>query len=423
MRRILALGAALAALYHADAAALDMDEAVRTALANNHRLKQYERLHDSARENVGTARGGFLPSLDLSFTRTERREAVIFGGEESDRFIAQVTYNLFNGLADLKALRGAGAGAEAARYQRRAVQADMILAVREAYIRLLRADRVAENERESVELLERQRRDAELYYREGLIAKNDLLKVEVELATARQLLLIAEGSGRTARSLLARVMGTDIPEGETFEDFTELPEIDDLTYDALAEEMYGSRSELRYLEEQAEASRLEADAIRGAYLPAVDLSLIYEDFQDSGSFAGADLSVEDKRAVLTARWNIFDGFRTTHRRNGARYRAAATEEELADTKQELAYQLRAALEDYRVAAGRVDVAQTAVVQAEENYRVTDNLFKERAATTTDLLDARTFLTRARNEYVFALYAAHLAASRIERVLERTVPES
>lgn len=422
MRRILALAAALAALYHADAAALDMDEAVRVALANNRRIRQFERLHDSARENVGTARAGFLPSLDVSFTRTERQDAIIFGGEQSDRFIAQVTYNLFNGLADLKGLRGSEAGAEAARYQRRAVQADVVLDVREAYIRLLRADRVMENERESVELLERQRRDAELYYREGLMAKNDLLKVEVELATARQRHLIAEGDSRTARRLLARVMGMEMREGETFDDVTGLPDVGDVSFDALADEMFGARSELRFLEAQARASRMEAGAIGGAYLPAVDLSLIYEDFQDSGSFAGSDLSVEDKRAVLTARWNLFDGFRTTHRRNEARYRAAATEEELADTKQELAYQLSSTLEDYRVASGRVEVAETAVAQAEENYRVTDNLFKERAATTTDLLDARTFLTRARNEYVFALYDVHLALSRIERVLERAVPD-
>ncbi|HSL98704.1 MAG TPA: TolC family protein, partial [Candidatus Limnocylindria bacterium] len=59
-------------------------------------------------------------------------------------------------------------------------------------------------------------------------------------------------------------------------------------------------------------------------------------------------------------------------------------------------------------------------QAEENYRITENQFRERVATSTDLLDARVFLTRARNEYNNAVYNLSLSLAALERVVEGPV---
>jgi outer membrane protein TolC len=70
-----------------------------------------------------------------------------------------------------------------------------------------------------------------------------------------------------------------------------------------------------------------------------------------------------------------------------------------------------------VAAGRLDVARKAIEQAEENYRITANQFQQQVATSTDLLDARVFLTRARSEYNNAFYDLQKAVAEIERVTE------
>ena len=59
-------------------------------------------------------------------------------------------------------------------------------------------------------------------------------------------------------------------------------------------------------------------------------------------------------------------------------------------------------------------------QAEENYRVNENLFRQRLGTTTDLVDARFFLTRSRNEYTDALAEIYKSLSGLERVLERSL---
>jgi outer membrane protein TolC len=408
-----------------------MREAVDIALRNNHQVKQYRFLEDSARAGVGSARAAFFPSLDLGYSYMQGDELMSYsyGGDDGfsaddgfSSFSVTASYNLFSGMSDLRGLWEARASAEASMYQRVAVEADMALAVKKTFIGVLMAGRSHEVAMESVELLERQRHEAGLYYREGLIAKNDLLRVEVELSAARQDLLEAEGDLSVGRRALQRIMGVGLEEGEEVEDFKELPRMEPLTFEAMAEGMLLRRSEMRYLKATRDSYKYAMEAVKGGYLPRVDLALSYEESGDSAIPGSGDLSVQsDSKAVVSASWNLFDGFGTSHGLRAARYAMRAAEEEMEDTREELLLQLKEALEGYRVAGGKLEVARTGVEQAEENYRVTENRLRQREAATVDILDARFFLTRARNQHNNALYDLHLAAATIERVLEEARP--
>jgi outer membrane protein TolC len=93
-------------------------------------------------------------------------------------------------------------------------------------------------------------------------------------------------------------------------------------------------------------------------------------------------------------------------------------QEIRATEEQLTQQLQFALEEMQVAEGNLATAEIGLEQAEENYRVNENRYKARVATTVDLLDAQEFLTRARNEKVKAFYDFHLADVALERVLQR-----
>jgi outer membrane protein TolC len=419
MKKLIFIAVFLVLLFNGYAFALTMEEAVESALKNNHRIKQFKYLESSAREKAGAAKASFLPSFGLGYSYTEYDSEVYLQGKRTSVFTAEATYNLFNGMSDLKSLRSAELNALASGYQRKAVEADIILAVKTAYIRVLRAGHAVETAKEGVELLERQQRDAELYYREGLIARNDLLKVEVELASARQELLQAETNLRVERKRLERIMGVRINEGEAIEDFNEVPDINELSFEVLKEEVLERRSELRYLKAMKDAYEYRMGSIKGGYLPSLDLTLAYSQYGDSVVPDGDKPFFESEaRVTVTASWNIFDGFKKRHDINEIRYLIRAAEEEIKDTEEELLLQLKDAVESYKVSKGKLDVAKTAVSQAEENYRVTESQFRQRMATVTDLLDARFFLTRARNQYNNALYDLYIAVARIERVTEK-----
>ncbi len=418
-----ALSVLLVLCHAASSGALTMEEAVGIALQNNHRIRQFENLEGSAREDIGSKRSAFWPSVDLSYSYSDVDVSGAASlGSSLTRDVAvgsvEASYNLFRGLSDIRGLRESRARAEASEYERRAVAADVVLDVKTAYINVLRARRAVQTAEEGVELLERQVREAEQFHRVGLLARNDVLKVAVELSSARQELLQARGDLRVAVKRLERAMGSRIAEDEVVAEIEGTPEPGAQSFDALSAEALGRRSELRRLRALHEAYGYGIAAIKGGYLPSIDFSLRYSQYGDNAGLDGRELLHDNEtRATLSATWNVFDGLRKKHDVQKALYLQKATAEELKDMEEEVLLQLQEALEGYRVSRGKLEAAEAAVEQAEENYRVTDSQFRNRLATSTDLLDARFFLTRARNQRNNALYDIHAWAARLERAVE------
>ncbi len=403
------------------ASALSMDEAVALALANNHTVKRAGYEHDSARAGLREARAGFMPVLSTSYSYATSSEDAY--GTDSEYSVATVTaaYNIFAGFSDYNRTREAKAKASAARYRARSTRAEVVLLAKKAYTEVLRAESSLTTAKEGVALLKRQRNDSALFFQEGLIARNELLKVEVELAKARQDLLEAEGDHRISRRALEKAIGTELGE-DTPEPLSITPDGVEMDFDAMRQELIANRSELRYLRLTQEAYDHAASATGGAMLPRIDLSLSHSKYGDSPTIGGRENSYDSETvSMITASWTIFDGLRSYHGKSRQRYLARAAGENLKETQKALLLQLRRALEDYTVARQKLVVGQTAVGQAQENYRVTDLQLRERVATTTDLLDARNYLTDAKDRYNTALYDLHIARATIERVLERNIP--
>ncbi len=416
------MAAVLAAPQHAKA--LTIEESVDLALLNNHAIKRTAFEYDSARHGVGEARAGFLPSLTASYTYTESSQDAYGGQNGSSVGTITAAYNVFRGFRDTNSEREARARATAARYLARSMRAEVALAARRRYTEVLRAEGALKTATEGVDLLRRQRSDAELFYREGLIARNELLKVAVELAIAKQNLLEAKGGHTIALRSLEKTIGTEVPEGEELVPLTMEPEsMMEMDTEAMEKELLENRSELKYLRQSREAYDHAASVAGGAMLPSVDLSVSYYKYGDSPAIGGRDNSYDSATvSMITASWTLFDGMRSYNSRSRLRYMGRAAWERLKGTEDELLLQLKIATEDYAIAREKLVVAETAVSQADENYRVTDLQFRERVATTTDLLDARNYLTDAKDRYNNAFYDLHVARATIDRVLERNLPQ-
>lgn len=399
-----------------DALALNLHEAVALTLANNQRIVQFQAAEEESTAVASATRSVFYPRLDLNYGYTRHDEPPPGEEEEFSILSLSASYNLFNGLADYNTTKAAGARSKAAGYQLRAVTADLILDVKQAYIAQLRAARSVETSREGVELLQRQQHDVELYFKQGMIARNDLLRVEVELSSARQDLLQAQGNLQIAKHRLERLMGVPLDQGQTLEDFSQLPQLPETDPERYRLQLL-QRSELNYLEQLLEASDRDRSAAKGNNLPRVDLTLSREEYGDSISPTSGDFD-EDDKLMLTASWNLFNGFATHQSVAAADSRKRGISAELQDTRDALFLQLQTALSDIKVAQGRQQEALSGVTQAEENYRVTQSRYRQQQATTFDLLDARFLLTRTRNQEINARYDLHSKTAVLDRVLER-----
>lgn len=398
---------------------LTIDEAVVIALERNNRIKQFGFLAGSQGDKVKSQKSEFYPAVDLGYTYSRQEEDVFFGTKNTSIFTAEASYNLFKGFIDRNDLEKEEHRYDADRFQERAVVSDVVFAVKSAFIEVLKTASNLEVAKEAVELLERQKKDSELRFREGLIAKNDLLSVEVDLASARFAQFQVESNLKTARETLERIMGRSLEPGGTLDKPSDPGELK-LSREELRKEMYGGRSELKYLESLILADRSELAAISGEYWPAVDFFLTYRRLGDSlvpDGRAGMFITDTELSGSVVATWNLFNGYRTTHDRAAKLKEVKAREEELKDLERELDLQLERALENYRISKGQLGVTEDSIKQAEENLRITNNRYNEAIVTITDLLDARVKLTRAHFEFNTAFYNIMLSLAEIERVVE------
>ncbi len=401
------------------ALSLTIEEAVNITIENSNRIKQFGFLSDSQGEQVKSQRSEFYPAFDLEYAFVRQEEEVFFTSKNTSVFTAEASYNLFKGFIDKYNLKKEKYRLEANLYQEKAVTSDVIFQAKRAFIDVLNTSSNLDVAREAVELLERQKRDSELRFREGLIAKNDLLSVEVDLASARFTQLQVESNLKTARETLVRIMGRPLGPDEILEK-PDAPAELVLDRAALREEMFEKRSELKFLRALILADTSEVAAIEGEYWPSVDFLLTYRRIGDSIAPDGREgLFVIDTElsGSIVASWNLFEGHRTAHDRAAKKKEMLAREEELRDLEKEVDLQLEKALERYRISNGQIEVTENAIEQAEENLRITNNQYKEKVVTITDLLDARVRLTRAQFEFNTAFFNLLLSLAEIERVVE------
>jgi outer membrane protein TolC len=385
-----------------------MEEAVALSLANQSRIKDFQHRTEAQEKRVDSGKAPFWPELDLRYDYERASETFFFQTKDASTFTAEISYNLFRGFTDRNTLDSARSTLDASRYEQKATEADVVLDVKRAYIRVLRTRKTLEVNRESVTLLERQSRDAEKFW------------VEVDLASEKQDLLQAETNLRIARKALDRAVGVPVGKDAVIEEigFVEPMDLDE---EALSRVMLARRSELKFLEAQRTAKGYSRDAIKGGYLPSLDLSVEHSRFGETFAFEGREgLFDKDTRGLISLEWNLFDGWKKRNDIRAEESEIRAITERIRDTRENLFLQLTIAVEEYRVSAGRIELSKKGVEQAEENYRITENQFRERVATSTDLLDARVFLTRARNEYNNAVYNLSLSLAALERVVEGPV---
>lgn len=398
--------------------AITIDEAVNLALDNNHQILEQVHTVNAQREKVLSGKTALLPDIDFKYSYTRQDNVFsIFQTKNSSIFRAEVALNLFNGFIDINKLREGKELLNASIFQKKSVWSDIVLEVKKSYIQLLKTGENLKTTKEAVKLLEKQSKVVRSFFREGMVTRNDVLKVEVELASSKQKLFQSESELRIARNDFERIIGVQLEENELLKELGPAKPIS-INEESLREEMLKNRNELKYLDALKKSMVFSSKAIRGRYYPDIDLSFSYSSFGDSAKPSDRELLHDSEaKTSIVASWEIMERFKSGYDRSAKDSEVRAIDEKIKDTIKQLSFQLMIVLEKQGVASSMIKVADKALKQAEENYRITYNQFKERIATSTDLLDSRLFLTRARNNHINAVYDIHESVAEIERVVE------
>jgi outer membrane protein TolC len=331
-----------------------------------------------------------------------------------DATTAQVSATVVQPLTGLWTVyeghRAQSLGEDAAHHQERATRHDVVLAVADAYLQALEAERMTALAADQVRTIEAHVERARRFLVGELIARNDVLAAEVRLAEARARQLQAQGGARLARANLAFQIGLPANE-DVWPEELPAPSVAATTARNGAPPGGGSenRPELAAVRARVEQARAGVRVATAQMLPEVNAIFRMEHvegvyFQPRNAwFVGAQLS-----------WNIWDWGSSYYAIDAAR--AQARQVEAAETRAEEGLRLEAMQAEIELdtATAQLRVAHTTVTQAEENLEIVERRFEQQAATSTDVLDAQALLQATRMREASAEYEVLRARVRSRR---------
>ena len=158
-----------------------------------------------------------------------------------------------------------------------------------------------------------------------------------------------------------------------------------------------SRQEIKTAKLQVENSSRGINLARSVFMPSVAATYTYER-------TGEDLNTDDYdtwKAGVGLTWNLFSGGSDYWNYNKSRYLNAKAGYLLESLKNQVTLEVKNSYLTIQESQARLEVTQKAIVQAEELARIQKDRYNLQVATTTDVLDAQTLLTQAKNNYITA----------------------
>jgi outer membrane protein TolC len=401
----------LTTLIASNLLAINIDEAVELALKNSNDIKQKNQELKIANYSKEQSFGAFLPSVDLGYAYNDRDTTRYSANSVDSQMSATLTYNLFSGMSHTNLYEASKLNSNIAKEYLTSSTEDVVLNTKVAYIDYLRAKESLKVQKESLALLKKQFEDTKLMYSQGMVAKNDVLKVEVELLSIEQALNRAISDVKIAKINLEKTIGeTLVTEPQKVE-----KEATSVELETLKNKMYTNRSELKALVDTKKALQYQKKSVNGNFMPKVDLTTSYTKFGNEGIPDGRD-GLEDETVVgVSASWNIYNGNIDNLSKQKYMSQILSTDAQIDELKKNLNLQLVSAYENYTLAISNLKLAQKAQESAKENYKIVQNQYKQGIAKTTDTLDAREYLTRANSEYNLAYFDTITSLFTLQRI--------
>jgi outer membrane protein TolC len=416
---------------------LTLEESIDIALNNSfiiHSAKEGVKAATAQRREALT---GFLPKFNTTYNYTRLNEdpfirfanlpaplstfipngtEIISGTKNNYTWSIEARQPLFSGGGIIANYQASKIGEDAARMEETARYQDIVQDVKIAYYNILSARKIMVTARQSVEMLTAHRNAAEDYFKVGLIPKNDLLHAEVELANGKQALVKAQNalelSGVRFNTVLKRKIfaPVDIADSLGYQPFVR-PLEECL---AVAEK---NRPELKIYQLRAEQAGKMVRLAQSEYFPTLSLVGNYARFGDNPSLSGSDFrDAENWYLMGVASWNFWEWGKTKFRVDAGRAREVQALDAIKELNDQMALEIKNAYLNLQEAETQITVSEKVIEQADENFRIAQERFKESVATSTEVLDALTLLTRARSEYATSLGDFNISYAKLQRAM-------
>ncbi|HUL30709.1 MAG TPA: TolC family protein [Thermodesulfobacteriota bacterium] len=334
------------------------------------------------------------------------------------RLNSTATQPLFTGGFNLATYRTAKIGVDLSKESLETAKLDLILQVRVGYFTTLRAEKFLVVAQQQVEQFQAQLEVTKSFFDVGLVPKNDVLLAEVNLANARQSLVKAANDLATAKASFNILLRRDID--------TPFEVVDILTYKAFLLSYGESLNEAFRLRPEIKTAQLNIDQAKesvkiaaAGFFPTFNLVGAY-----NRNSSEAELGMFRTRGWsigTTATMTLWNWGNTAFQVGANRVKVKQAEDAKTQLMESITLEVKDDYLNMQVAEKNIKVAETAIEQAQENLRMTEERYKYQVATQTDVVIAVTTLTQASTNYYGALSDFNVAKAQLERGMGRMYP--
>jgi len=376
---------------------ITLKEAIDLSIKNSKQLKNNKAKIDEATATLQEANDRKLPDFSVSASylylpinpdislKTDTSKS---GGGFPK--VSQAMYGIANASYPLYTGGKINYGIESAKYLAQAAKLDaddnmqaVILNTINAYSNLYKANATIAIVKENLNQSNQRVQDFTNLEKNGLVARNDLLKVELQSSNIELALLDAQSDYKITSVNMDLMLGlaeqtTLVPDSASLAQTTSVKNIQDYEQSALQ-----NRKDLAAIELRRKAADLGIKSAKSDYYPSIALTGGY-----IAAYIPSFISITNAVDVgVGVQYNLSSLWKTKSKIAVAKAQVdelTANEEMLDDN---IRLQINQAYQSYLVNQKKIEVYQQAVDQANENYRITKNKYDNSLATTTDLLDA------------------------------------
>jgi len=384
----------------------------------------------SSKEGVAAAEANkkqqfteFLPKLSTAYSYTrldEEKRAyvdVVTRPQDLYQFTATLDQPVFSGLSIRTNYEISGLNLDIEKLTEKKTRLDLILRVKRAYYELLQKEKLEMVSKQAVVQLEAQLNVAKNFYDVGMVPKNDVLQAEVNLANAKQDLVVAQNDVLVARALFNTVLRRPVDAPFAVVDvLTHQPF--SLAYAKAVETALSARAELQIADLEVTTAEKDIVLTKKDYYPSINVKANYYRTGDNPELDGGEGIVDrDEWDIMAmASWTLWEWGKT---RYGVHEKLRRLEQaRLARTEKEDFIRLEVKRAYLRVhdAQSAVLTVEKAVEQAEENLRINQERYKEQVATSTEVIDAQTLSIRTQTNYYNALSVFNISKAELDRAM-------
>lgn len=407
----------------------DLTQTIARAMDVHLRLKLSQDEIQAAEAAKKSQQTNFYPTFSASYQYKRNHDtgiAPIYGvitSENEYAFVTSVKQPVFAGFSILNRYELAELGLDVAKINDKLVRQNIVYEAHHIYFSLLKAQKLLAVAEDTVRQIESQTDVARNFYQVGMTPLNDLLQAQVELANARQNLVIAQNNLESAEANFNMFLRRPINTPVHVQDVLGYRAVEKNLDDCL-ETARQNRLEIQVADRKIEIAQKELKLAQKDYYPTVMLEgNVYRLGNDWDVDGGAGINDTHRWDIqATAQWNFWEWGRTTYGAREKRSRVSQAVNEKTEVQENLILEVKKAFLKTVETEKNIATAEKAIEQAKENLRINQERYKEQVATTTDVLDAQTLLSRTMTNYYSALYDFKISKASLFRAMGQEAME-